>query len=183
MDRRNFLTTSLATSAIPFLKVNATQKDKKVKLAFIGVGLRGRNHVDQAVYREDVEITAICDIDPDAIKRTLAITQKANRKDPAVYGKTDHDFINMLKREDIDGVVIATPWEWHVPMSVESMKAGKYTAVEVSATVTLQESWDLVDTFEKTGGLCHSRMKFPSGYCRTIGVCRLVKANQIKAFG
>ena len=154
MDRRNFLTTSLATSAIPFLKVNATQKDKKVKLAFIGVGLRGRNHVDQAVYREDVEITAICDIDPDAIKRTLAITQKANRKDPAVYGKTDNDFINMLKREDIDGVVIATPWEWHVPMSVESMKAGKYTAVEVSATVTLQESWDLVDTYEKTGSHC-----------------------------
>jgi hypothetical protein len=154
MDRRNFLATTLASSSIPFVKPIKTVKDKKVKLAFIGVGLRGRNHLSQALYREDVEVTAICDIDPDAIKRSLSITQKANRKDPVVYGKDDHDFLNMLKRDDIDGVVIATPWEWHVPMSVESMKAGKYTAVEVSATVTLQESWDLVDTYERTGSHC-----------------------------
>ena len=154
MNRRNFLATSLATSSIPFIAAKGAKEDKKVRLAFIGVGLRGRNHVEQALYRNDVEITAICDIDPDAVKRTLEITKKFERKEPAVYGKNDMDFINMLKREDIDGVIIATPWEWHVPMSIESMKAGKYTGVEVSATVTLQESWDLVDTYEKTGSHC-----------------------------
>jgi predicted dehydrogenase len=118
MNRRNFIATGLASSSLPFIKANATQKAEKVRLAFIGVGLRGRNHVEQSLYREDVEITAICDIDPDAIKRTLAITKKFNRKDPAVYGKNDMDFLNMLQRDDIDGVVVATPWEWHVPMSV-----------------------------------------------------------------
>lgn len=50
--------------------------------------------------------------------------------------------------------MIATPWEWHVPMALEVMKQGKYAAVEVSATVTLQESWDLVNMFEKTGSHC-----------------------------
>eukprot|EP00388_Colpodella_angusta_P001981 GDKJ01006231.1.p1 GENE.GDKJ01006231.1~~GDKJ01006231.1.p1 ORF type:complete len:410 (-),score=49.51 GDKJ01006231.1:29-1087(-) len=60
----------------------------------------------------------------------------------------------MVKRDDLDGIIIATPWEWHVPMSVATMKAGKYAGVEVSATVTLQESWDLVNTFEKTGSHC-----------------------------
>ena len=58
----------------------------------------------------------------------------------------------MLDQEELDAVIIATPWEWHVPMSVASMKAGvPYTAVEVSAANTLEECWDLVDAYEETG--------------------------------
>jgi predicted dehydrogenase len=76
------------------------------------------------------------------------------RPAPAVYGKTEKDFENLAKRSDLDGVVIATPWEWHVPMALEVMKQGKYAGVEVSATVTLKESWDLVNMFEKTGSHC-----------------------------
>ena len=41
----------------------------------------------------------------------------------------------MVKRDDLDGIIIATPWEWHVPMAVATMKAGKYAGIEVSATV------------------------------------------------
>jgi hypothetical protein len=154
MKRRDFLATGLSTATIPMINFNASANSKNVRLAFIGVGLRGRNHLSQSMYRDDVDIVAICDIDPDAINRSLDLVKKAGRKDPVVYGKTESDYLNMLKRDDIDGVVISTPWELHVPMSVESMKAGKYTAVEVSATVTLQESWDLVDTFERTGSHC-----------------------------
>jgi predicted dehydrogenase len=39
----------------------------------------------------------------------------------------------LLKREDIDLVVIATPWIWHVPMAVAGMKQGKHVAIEVPA--------------------------------------------------
>jgi hypothetical protein len=156
MNRRNFINNSLAATVLPnFLHAQKTKEAlKSVRLAFIGTGLRGRNHISQALFREDVEITAICDIDTEAIKRSLDQIQKAGKKTPAVYGKSDTDFLNLLKRDDIDGVVISTPWEWHVPMSVAAMEVGKYTAVEVSATVTLQESWDLVNTFEKTGSHC-----------------------------
>jgi Oxidoreductase family, NAD-binding Rossmann fold len=155
MNRRNFIANTLATSAIPLLsKAEIKAPASKVRLAFIGVGQRGHNHVAQAIFRDDVEVTAICDIDPEAINRTQATLKKSGRKEAAAYGKGDTDYLNMLKRDDIDGVVISTPWEWHVPMSVASMEAKKYTAVEVSATVTLQESWDLVNTFEKTGSHC-----------------------------
>ncbi|GHB82012.1 alpha-N-acetylgalactosaminidase [Persicitalea jodogahamensis] len=106
------------------------------------------------MFRPDVEINAICDIDPDAIKTTLAMITKDGRKKPEVYASGDEDFLKMVKRDDLDGVVIATPWEWHVPMAVAVMKGGKYAGVEVSATVTLQESWDLVDTHEQTGSHC-----------------------------
>lgn len=160
-NRRTFLQTAALTGASATLfptiltKASAaTAPLERVRLAFIGTGHRGRSHVEQALYRQDVDITAICDIDPEAINLAKGLIQKAGRKEPAIFGKNERDFENMLKRDDIDGVVIATPWEWHVPMAVATMKAGKYAAVEVSATVTLQESWDLVNTSEKTGMPC-----------------------------
>ncbi len=56
----------------------------------------------------------------------------------------------MLERDDIEGVIIATPWLWHTKMAVGAMKAGKYAGVEVSAANTLEECWDLVNTYEST---------------------------------
>jgi hypothetical protein len=157
MNRRNFIQTTVAGSAIPFLsqaKINDKPKLDKVRLGFIGVGLRGRSHLNVAIKSEDVEVVAICDIDPDAIAKSQAMIKNAGRKEAVAFDKNDMDYRNLLKRDDIDGIIISTPWELHVPMSVDSMRAGKYTAVEVSATVTLQESWDLVNTFEETGSHC-----------------------------
>ncbi|WP_128546462.1 Gfo/Idh/MocA family protein [Larkinella soli] len=163
-SRREFLRKAALTGAaapfIPGLLQPASAAGRapaalsKVRLGFIGVGSRGRSHVQQALYRDDVEITAICDVDPEAISRTNAMIQKAGRKPPVAYTKGNEAFLEMLKRDDMDGVVIATPWEWHTPMAVATMKAGKYAGLEVSATVTLKESWDLVNTFEKTGSHC-----------------------------
>ena len=158
MKRRKFLSNSLiyssSTALFPtFLKGIPTQQTK-VRLGFIGVGLRGQNHLEMAMYRSDVEIVAICDIDPKAIAIANKMIADKGRPSPAIYGTNEHDFENLAKRADLDGVVIATPWEWHVPMALEVMKQGKYAGVEVSATVKLQESWDLVNMFEKTGSHC-----------------------------
>jgi hypothetical protein len=158
MKRRKFLSNSLiyssSTALFPtFLKGLPTEQTK-VRLGFIGVGLRGQNHLEMAMYRTDVEIVAICDIDPKAIAIAKKMISDKSRPSPAIYGKNEQDFENLAKRSDIDGVVIATPWEWHVPMALEVMKQGKYAGVEVSATVKLQESWDLVNMFEKTGSHC-----------------------------
>lgn len=158
MNRRNFLQKSTlaatASGIIPSINFTNPAPADKVRLGFIGVGMRGRNHLAQAMFRPDVEINAICDIDPDSVKTALAMIAKAGRKTPEVYAAGEEDFLNMVKRDDLDGVVVATPWEWHVPMAVAVMKGGKYAGVEVSATVTLQESWDLVDTHEQTGSHC-----------------------------
>ncbi|KKL15851.1 hypothetical protein LCGC14_2501450, partial [marine sediment metagenome] len=51
-------------------------------------------------------------------------------------------------------VLIATPGQWHTPMAVSAMKAGKYAAVEVPASITLEQCWELVDTHEQTGVPC-----------------------------
>lgn len=157
VPRREFIrqsTMAVAASSLFPRTMFGQKADKKVRLGFIGVGLRGRNHLNNALIFPEVSITAICDIDPNAIAASQKMLRGAGRKEAAVYGKNDHDFENMVKREDLDGVIIATPWEWHVPMSLAAMNAGKYAGVEVSATVKLEESWALVDTFEKTGSHC-----------------------------
>ena len=155
MKRRDFLErTSIAGLG---LAVNTSklvlpiQADKKVRLAFIGVGERGRSHVEQCMYRPDVEIVAIADPDAFAIAETKKMILAANRKEPAIYANGNFDFENMVKRDDIDGVIISTPWRWHTPQAISSMKAGKYTAVEVPVAVTMEECWDLVRTHEETG--------------------------------
>ncbi len=160
VNRREFIRKSssilAATAATSLLPGNllAQKAAPKVRLGFIGVGLRGRNHVHNALAFPDVTITAICDTDPAAIAATQKILREAGHKEAKVYSKNDHDFENLVKRDDVDGVIIATPWEWHVPMALAAMNARKYAGVEVSATVKMEESWALVDTFEKTGAHC-----------------------------
>jgi predicted homoserine dehydrogenase-like protein len=77
-----------------------SQKEvKKVRLGFIGVGLRGRNHVQNTLLFPEAEIKAICDIDRAAIQQTQKLLREAGRKEAAVYGKNDHDFENLVKRK------------------------------------------------------------------------------------
>ena len=74
--------------------------------------------------------------------------------EPAGYAKSETDFENLCRRDDLDLVYIATPWDWHVRMAVCAMKNGKHAAVEVPAAITLDECWQLVDTAEQTQRHC-----------------------------
>ena len=123
----------------------------KLKLGFIGVGLRGINHLNNAMRRKDTEITAICDIDPKRIDIALDLIEKDGRKQPLVFGKHEEDYLNLLDSKDVDAVIIATPWLWHTKMAVAAMQAGVYAGLEVSASQTIEECWDLVNTHEATG--------------------------------
>ncbi len=154
IHRRNFIKTSslggLAISLARNLAFGQARKSQSVRLGFIGVGGRGRSHLRNILKLEDVLVPAICDIDPAAIEQTLGMISEAGYEKPAIYSENENSFMDLLKREDIDGVLIATPWLWHTPMTVAAMEAGKYAGVEVSAAMTLAECWDLVNTYEKT---------------------------------
>ena len=56
-----------------------------------------------------------------------------------VYNEGDEDFINLVNRDDLDAVIVATPWEWHHPMAVAAMKSGKHVGLGVSAAITVEE--------------------------------------------
>ena len=107
-----------------------------------------------ALNSNDVIVKAICDIKPEAVLNAQKLVEEAGQPKPEGYSKSENSYLDLVRREDLDGIVIATPWLWHTPMAVASMKAGKYTAVEVPAATTIEECWDLVNTSEETGMPC-----------------------------
>jgi len=127
---------------------------QSVRVGFIGVGARGSGHVAQMKTLEGVEVVAIADNHEPTLKRVCANAAKGAGKPPAAYGNGDEDYKRMLQRDDIDIVVIATPWEWHTRMCVDAMHAGKHAFTEVPAGITLDECWQLVETSEKTRKHC-----------------------------
>ena len=155
MNRRHFVkstTTALTAAAVlPNLVFNSRAEDKKLRIGFIGTGERGRDHLAQALYRPDVEVPAICDIDKNSVAEAQKLLAKFNQKPAKVYDKSPTDYENLLKNEELDAVIIATPWEWHAKMAIAAMKAGKYVGLEVPAILTVKEAWELVETHEKTG--------------------------------
>ncbi len=158
IQRRDFLKrTALAgvgIAAAPYISLGKSSNKDKVRIALIGVGYRGRNHLQNLLNNPDVFIPAIADIDPEALKKANEMIDKAGHKKVDIYTGHDYAYRDMLERKDIDGVIISTPWLWHTPMAVDTMKAGKYAGVEVSAATTLPECWDLVNTYEETGSHC-----------------------------
>lgn len=153
--RRKFIrNTSIASMGIVTVPGFAHKKfsvTDKLNVGLIGVGLRGTNHLQNLLLRKDVNVTAICDIDENRIAIAKKHIADANGKSPKVFGSNEHDYKNLLALQEVDAVIIATPWLWHTRMTVDAMEAGKYAGVEVSASNTLEECWDLVNTHERTG--------------------------------
>jgi hypothetical protein len=125
-----------------------------VRLAFIGVGGRGTNLLENVLAIESVRVTGLCDVVKDKVLNAQSLAEKAGQKSPNLYYKGEHDFENLCRRDDIDVVFIATPWKWHVPMALASLNNGKDAAVEVPAATTLEECWRLVDASEKNRRHC-----------------------------
>jgi predicted dehydrogenase len=124
---------------------------ERLKIGLIGVGLRGTNHLNNLLMRDDVQITAICDIDERRNIIALEMIAKAGYKKPKVFAEDEFDYQNLLELPEVDAVIISTPWLWHTRMAKDAMLAGKYTGLEVSAANTMEECWDLVNTHERTG--------------------------------
>ena len=125
-----------------------------VRIGFVGIGSRGRHLVQLLLKLEGVQIPAVCDIVEDRVTwAQTAITQAGHPK-PAGYHRGETDFERLCDEQELDLVVTATPWKWHVPVCVAAMQADKHAATEVPAAVTVDECWQLVETSEKTGRIC-----------------------------
>ena len=153
-DRRVFLQQSImagvALSLPGEIKSFASAKTGKVRIGMIGVGFRSHEHMGNFLQRDDVEINAIADPQQRSIDDALKIFKKYNRKIPAIYKNGNHDYENLVKRDDIDAVVICSPWEWHIPQGIAALNSGKIAGIEVCGAVKLQDCWDIVNASEKT---------------------------------
>jgi predicted dehydrogenase len=160
LTRRKFVkanaavTAGLALNSLGFNIIKGQENKKTVRIGVVGTGNRGRSLLRILLSLNNVEIPALCDINKEHLNMALKIVEDAGHKKPHTYSKDEYDFKNMMDRDDLDAVIIATYWEWHTPMAVYAMKAGKYAGTEVPAAYTLDECWELVNTYEKTGVPC-----------------------------
>ena len=154
INRRDFIRSSAIAGASLTLsnsiKAFSPVKKEKVRIGIIGSGFRSQEHIGNFCQRADVEIIALADPQERSITEAIAEIKKYNRPDPVVYKNGDHDYKKLLQRDDIDAVMICSPWEWHVPQAIDAMNAGKIPGVEVCGAMKLQDCWDVVNVSEKT---------------------------------
>ena len=153
------------------------EKKDKVRLGVIGVGGRGNVLIDNFTAMREVQVTALCDTVKDKVLKAQArIERQGNQSNsPALYHSSDHAFEELVKRDDLDLVLVATPWSWHVPMALAAMKQGKHVAVEVPAARTIAECWQLVNMSESTRRHCIQLENCCYGY-NELMVWNMVKA-------
>jgi hypothetical protein len=182
LSRRNFLRLGGVTAvgmAIPQLHAEAVASHsssmigvpfepvKNPRIGIIGTGGRGTSLLGDLLAAE-VNVLAICDVVREKAEHAQSLVVKAGQKAPELYTNGDHAFESLVARDDLDLVIIATPWSWHVQMAVASMKQGKHTAVEVPAATSLDDCWKLVDASEQTRRHCIMLENCCYGYNETL---------------
>lgn len=125
--------------------------DKKVRIALIGVGMRGQSNLDILAKRNDVEVVALADPNPIMMASAQKILAKNNKAKAQEFGNGDYDYRNILQLKSVDAVLISTPWEWHKIQGLEAMKAKKIVGMEVGGALDMKECWDYVNVYEETG--------------------------------
>ncbi|MBV9988772.1 MAG: Gfo/Idh/MocA family oxidoreductase [Chitinophagaceae bacterium] len=154
MNRKEFVRlTGLGAASLavlPGAKLFASPADTKVRMALIGTGLRGQEHLGLLLRRNDVDLVAICDVDERMLAFSRKLVDKSGKKMPEVFTGDNYAWKQLLAKHQPDGVIIATPWEWHKPMILGALDAGvKYVGTEVILGITLQDHWDVVHAAEK----------------------------------
>jgi len=153
MNRRDFLkSSSLAATGISLMPSSSIFKStEKIRLGYIGVGLRGRDHIQEGLLRDDVEIVGLADVQKSSMDYALEMFTKAGKKLPKAFLGGEDSYKKLLEMKELDAVIIASPWQFHKPQAIDAMLAGKRVGCEVIAGISLEDHWDLVNTSEKTG--------------------------------
>ncbi|HEV7333880.1 MAG TPA: Gfo/Idh/MocA family oxidoreductase [Flavisolibacter sp.] len=125
MQRRQFIkqggATTLGLLFLPGFARKVVASDR-IRLAIIGVGGMGNQHLKWFAALPEVEIVALCDVDKDHMDRSLKTLSSLQPQSKAVgYG----DFRHVLDRKDIDAVSCATPDHWHAQIATLAFEAGK----------------------------------------------------------
>lgn len=128
-------------------------KMKAVRVAFVGLGMRGPGAVERFSHIPGVEVVALCDYVPERAERCQQILRKAGLKPADVYSGPD-GYKEVCARPDVDLVYVATDWDHHFPVAKAALESGKNTAIEVPSAMNLEQCWELINLSEKNRKHC-----------------------------
>lgn len=133
---------SLTTPALPVVRV-----------AYIGLGMRGSGAVERMTHIKGVEIVAVCDMLEERTKAAnTTLVKRGFPKAQEFFGEDSWKKVTGLPNVDL--VYIATDWKHHANIGVQAMKDGKHVVIEVPSALTMDEIWELINTSEKTRKHC-----------------------------
>ena len=154
-SRRRFLTSGAAALAAPMIVprhvlggAGMTAPSDRITIGCIGVGSMGSGHVRGFLQIPEARVMAICDVRQEHRERAKTVVDRQ-------YGDancaTFHDYRELLARPDIDGVMIATPENWHPLIGIEAARRGKHMYFEKPLSVTMAEGWAVRQAVERYG--------------------------------
>lgn len=149
-SRRHFLkNAAILSPVLTFLPSYLTAgTGSRLRTGFIGLGPWGQQYLAHALQHKDIDVRAICDTDPAAIRQGLQLFSEAGYSRPEIF---KNSYSDLLSRKDIDAVIIAAPWQLHYEIAKAAMLAGKHVACGAIMGTTLEEHKDIVRISEQTG--------------------------------
>ncbi|NDV84114.1 Gfo/Idh/MocA family protein [Bacteroides sp. 51] len=125
-----------------------------VRVAFIGLGMRGPGAVNRITHIPGVEIIALCDVEQkNTEKVNKMLEERGLPKAQEFYGDTSV-WRKVTALPNVDLIYVATDWKSHAKIGVQAMNDGKHVAIEVPAAMTMDEIWALINTSERTRKHC-----------------------------
>ncbi|NLT60127.1 MAG: Gfo/Idh/MocA family oxidoreductase [Candidatus Hydrogenedentes bacterium] len=126
----------------------AVAPGERLVMAGIGIGGQGRHDMINFMTHKDVQFVAVCDVDAQRLEVARKIVNEGyGNGDCAVY----RDFRELLARDDIDAVLIATPDHWHALLAIAAAEAGKDVYCEKPISVTIAEGRAVAEAVERYG--------------------------------
>ena len=157
ISRRHFLKHSAAAAtasfALPYIvpssalgAAGSTAPGNRITMGAIGVGGMGTYDLKNFLEQDDVRFLGVSDVETKHRNRARdLINEKYGNKDCAAY----NEFEQLLARDDIDALLIATPDHWHAPIAVAGAKAGKDMYCEKPISLTIAEGRAVADTMKR----------------------------------
>ena len=130
---------------------------EKVRVGIIGLGNRGMVLIkmfEWLIQNNKAEIVALCDLKEEKTQKAADFVSKHQSKKAKQYTGKENTWETVAKKDDIDLLLIATPWKWHTPMAIYGMENGKHVAVEVPISYTIEDCWKIIETTERTKKHC-----------------------------
>jgi predicted dehydrogenase len=159
MDRRNFLKKSTGLAAGASLSAAGAMAastaasaartlgaNDHIRVGLIGCGGMGRTDLRDMLRVKNVQCVALCDVDKTQMEQARAeITDPAEQK----IDLFTQDFRQVIDRNDIDAVIVATPDHWHAVPTIMACQAGKDVYVEKPLSLTIPEGRVMLDVARK----------------------------------
>ncbi len=178
ISRRQFIRRTAAavsaTAAIPYIVPSAVlgaggaiAPSERITMGGIGIGGMGTHDLKNFLEEDDVRFLAVCDVDTQRLNKARdLVNEKYGNRDCAAYS----DFYEVIARDDIDALLIATPDHWHALIAIAGAKAGKDMYCEKPISLTIAEGRTVADTMKRYATVYQSGTQRRSIRCFAFAV-------------